>query len=258
MIYVIFDIETRIDKKFILDALTEPTGMPGAPPWTEDDAYKQYVEWRSQKYGPNPILPLICHVPISIAVAVVEDTDWMLKRVYSLGPDPALQRTDPGAWEHAIVADFWTRLAAVQEKGGVIVGFNSRRFDIPVLELAALRTLTPTPSHFETKYGNRYRYQTDHHLDLMEHLTNFGAVLLEHGSLSNLMHLIGHPEAVKGDIDGGQVQRLYEEGKLVEIHRYCRNDCRRAYWLFLVFMYLRGLCADVKYVDACEQKIEME
>ena len=53
-------------------------------------------------------------------------------------------------------------------------------------------------------------------------------------------------------VDGSQVQDLYEQGRLEEIHRYCRNDVVQTYFLFLRVELMRGRIDDAAYQRARE------
>jgi hypothetical protein len=65
-----------------------------------------------------------------------------------------------------------------------------------------------------------------------------------------LLKMIGLPG--KMEVDGSQVQELYEQGRLDEIHRYCRNDVVQTYFLFLRFELMRGRIDDSAYQLARE------
>ena len=60
-----------------------------------------------------------------------------------------------------------------------------------------------------------------------------------------LLKMIGLPG--KMEVDGSQVQELYEQGRLEEIHRYCRNDVVQTYFLFLRVELMRGRIDDAAY-----------
>jgi predicted PolB exonuclease-like 3'-5' exonuclease len=64
-----------------------------------------------------------------------------------------------------------------------------------------------------------------------------------------LLKMIGLPGKV--GIDGAQVQERYEQGRLDEIHRYCRTDVIQTYFLFLRVELLRGRIDEAAYHAAC-------
>ena len=219
MAYVIFDIETRVDKQLLADAL-----YPGADP---EDAYRVHVDELREK-GWSDFVGIPFHVPVSIAIAAVGG-DHRLQRVQTLE-----------GGEREIVAKFWDSTERFLARGGCLVSFNGRSFDLPVLELQALRHGIPARAYHGTKFGARYRFQTDSHLDLHDYLTGYGAARFR-GGLNVLCRLIG--AGGKGDVSGADVQGLCEAGRLDEIHAYCRDDIRRTYLLFLRVQVIRGILA---------------
>src|SRR5262249_5112430 len=134
--------------------------------------------------------------------------------------------------EPVLVARFWERL---EQFRGTLVSFNGRGFDLPVLELAALRHGCRIPRYF--KIGYRYRYSDEAHYDLYDFLTNCGMYSVR-GGFDLVAKLIGLPG--KGDVAGGDVQSLWEAGRLAEIHAYCRRDVIQTYFLFLRLELMRG------------------
>ena len=126
MSFVIFDIETRIDK-----ALVRSTQFRGED-LTDEEAYQRMRHDQDPSGATSPFFPLSYHVPISIALGAVDD-EYVLQQVEVLGSD---ELGEPG-----IVNAFWERL---ERFDGTLVSFNGRGFDLPVLELQALRVGCPS------------------------------------------------------------------------------------------------------------------
>jgi predicted PolB exonuclease-like 3'-5' exonuclease len=146
-------------------------------------------------------------------------------------------------YEERLAREFWGR---AERFAGCMVTFNGRRFDFPVLELAALRYGIAAPAHFADGSGSsRARYSTERHLDLADYLTNFGATAAVKGGMDLLLKMIGLPG--KTEVDGSQVESLYEQGRMEEIHRYCRSDVVQTYFLFLRVELMRGRIDDAGY-----------
>lgn len=220
MRFAVVDIETRIDKRLLRDSL-----YPGE----QMDEQQAYLRLRDELGG--GFFPTSLHVPISIAVGNVNE-DHILESVESLAAESYS--------EAGLVRDFWRR---AEHFSGCLVTFNGRGFDLPVLELQALRHGISAPAHF----AQRARRSDDHHLDLQDFLTNHGDFRIR-GGLNLLMKSIGMPG--KTGIDGSQVQELFEAGRMEEIHRYCRSDAIQTYFLFLRVQLMRGRIDQARYQSA--------
>jgi len=231
MPYAVFDIETRIDKGLVSSVYFPKEQL------SDEEAYERVRAERVQQTG-SDFLPLSFHVPISIAVGMV-NAEMVLTGVETL--------CETGYSEEAIVRDFWER---VERFSGTVVSFNGRNFDLPVLELHALKYGCQAPRYFNQRYGHRYRYSEEGHYDLYEFVSNNGVNRIRGGFdlLSKLIGLRG-----KGDIDGAMVQGLWEEGRLDDIHRYCREDVIQTYFLLLRVELMRGRIEKEQYEAALER-----
>jgi predicted PolB exonuclease-like 3'-5' exonuclease len=209
--FAVFDIETRIDKDLLRRVLHRDEDI------SAEDAYAQTIAASRSDF-----LPVAFHVPVSVVVGAV-DENRVLTGVEVLGAN--------GYSEAAIVCEFWERLERFQ---GTLVSFNGRRFDLPVLELAALRHGCVMPRYFRDGFRHRH---ADAHYDLYDFVTNFGAYSVR-GGFHLLAQLIGLPG--KQGVDGAQVQALWEAGRLAEIDAYCRRDVIQTYLLFLRLDLMRG------------------
>jgi 3'-5' exonuclease len=225
MTFAIFDIETRIDKHLLNQVFFGGDGID------DEEAYRRFRS--DQRNRSSDFMPMTLHRPISIALGWVGD-DYLLAAVESLALDDYSE-------EH-LVAEFWRQIEAFV---GTLVSFNGRGFDLPVLELAALRDgLTlghyfdeTTPQSLRARHGGR-------HYDLYDILGNYGAASLR-GGMDLLLKLIGMPGKVV--MDGSQVQDCYDAGRLDEIHRYCRSDVLQTYFLFLRVELMRGRIDETRY-----------
>jgi predicted PolB exonuclease-like 3'-5' exonuclease len=229
--YALFDIETRIDKRLVNESHFRGRGL------SDDEAFREMRRELVEERG-NDFFPLSFHVPVSIAVGSVGG-DYLLQSVESLA--------ETGYGEERLVREFWER---VDRFRGCLVSFNGRQFDLPVLELQALRYGCSVPSYFGEDSPYRRRYQLGKHLDLYEFVTNFGAYRVR-GGFDLLLRMIGLPG--KGAIDGSQVQDLWDAGRLSEIHAYCRRDVIQTYFLFLRVELLRGRITEERYLQLQEQ-----
>lgn len=230
MSFAIFDVETRIDKHLLNQAFFCGEGLD------DEEAYRRYCEERLRRNS-SGFLPVTLHIPISIVVGDVSEN-------HALRSVESLAMADYS--EEKLVREFWGR---AERFPGCLVSFNGRGFDLPVLELAALRYGIAAPMHFSESGAGRARYSEARHLDLCDYLSNFGAFRI-HGGIDLLLKMVGLPGKV--GIDGSQVQSLYEAGRIDEIHRYCRSDVIQTYFLFLRVELMRGRIDESQYRAARE------
>lgn len=217
MSVLVFDIESRVDKALLRATQFRDLAI------SDDEAYERMRDQlRHETGGRSDFFPVTYHVPISIAL-VAAGSDCALREVTVLGADQL--------GEDGLVREFWRRLEAFD---GTLVSFNGRGFDLPVLELQALRHGCALPRYFD-RNGLRQRF--GRHLDLHDWLANHGAARLR-GGLDLIAKLVGLPG--KGEVGGADVQRLWERGRWQEIHRYCADDAVQTYFVLLRVEQLRG------------------
>lgn len=233
MRYTVVDIETRIEKSLVRAVYFPQVEISDA------DAYEQARQQLRTEQG-NDFFPLSFHVPISIAVGQVND-ERVLTAVETLHEDEYS--------EEELIRTFWQRL---ERFPGSLVTFNGRNFDLPVLELQALKYGCQAPRYFSGKARNRY--VEEGHYDLYDFLTNYGAHRLR-GGFNVLAKMIGLPG--KMEIDGSMVQQLWEDGRLADIHRYCRQDVIQTYFLFLRVELMRGRLTQAQYESAVAQTAKL-
>lgn len=139
--------------------------------------------------------------------------------------------------------------AQIGARRPVVVTYNGRSFDLPVV---ALRSLCHGVSQrwYYREQSTRYRYSEQGHLDLCDWLADHGAT--RSSSLDALTRLIGLPG--KTGVDGSQVQGLYAEGKLADIQRYCLADVAQTAFLLMRFRLLQGQL-DAEQYRACTQAL---
>jgi hypothetical protein len=169
--------------------------------------------------------PLYAHRPIAIGYVLLEDNLNVrhvgCAGVTSYGDDEARLL---GAWS-----------SFVGHERPAIVTWGGRGFDMPVITLRSLRWGVQQ-AWYNKDY--RYRYNEDRHLDLCEAMTEFGAVPKLGFKLGNIARLLGLPG--KGDVDGSQVAKLFQEGRAAEIELYCQTDAIQTAFVMLRFFLMRG------------------
>ncbi|MCS7160439.1 MAG: 3'-5' exonuclease, partial [Gemmatales bacterium] len=214
--YLILDVESVPDGRLI-----RLLRYPGEA-LSDEQAIQRYQQERLQETG-RDFIPVTFQVPVAISVARVAD-DLSLLRLTRLG-EPTFQLT-PGE----LVRQFWNGLERLfLEASPILVTFNGRCFDLPLLELAGFRYGVAAPQYFQPERRIRNRFG-EGHLDLSEFLSNFGALRLT-GGLDLFSHLLGKPG--KFHLTGDQVYAYYRAGQLAEINDYCAYDVLDTYFVFL-------------------------
>mgnify|MGYP003981782511 FL=1 len=148
---------------------------------------------------------------------------------------------EPGdiSWEKAALVD----VGEVIQTSDIVVTFNGRSYDMPLLQLRALATATPWA--FWERYKQRYPnyYNPLLHIDLAEMLTDYGA-----GTRFKLDYLIKMVDehstshiAGKGDMDGSKVEETWQQpGGPEKVKAYCDDDVKRTLQLYIRWMYIHG------------------
>ena len=218
----VFDIETIPDA----DLIRKTLHLEG------DEVYVSTVAMSEQeeKSG-SSFLPLPYHKIVAIS-AVIADEFGMFQKVSSID----------GTNEYEMIKNFLGFLDRYNPK---LISFNGRSFDMPLLMIRAMKYSLTCNSYFEvenrelgkSKWDNyRYRFSDKFHVDLMDHISEFGA---SRGlKLDVICSMIGAPG--KYDVSGDQVFELFYEGEIEKIKEYCESDVLNTYWLFLRYEVLKG------------------
>jgi 3'-5' exonuclease len=235
--YFVYDIESIVDKKLLNKVLFSGKNL------NDEEAYKQHVEAITKDTG-KTFVNAAFHIPVCLAAIAVEK-DLSIQKIGLLGEE----KKTPGA----IVKHFWD----MYNRGNfVLVDYNGRGYDMRLLELWAYRQGIPIHyKHFD-KFGIRYRYSEDKHLDLHETISNNLSVRYQ-GGLNLFAKLLNKPG--KLETTGDQVQALYEQGKMFEIEDYCLGDSLDTYFVFLRWKVVRGslsLDQEKELVDKAHRSIQ--
>lgn len=218
--YIVYDVESVVD-----GALLSRVRYPGEE-LSPGQAIEKYSAERLEKTG-SDFIPVTFHVPVSIAVARLDERFRLLD---------LLALDEPGHDPREMVALFWKGVEVYRK--AVLVDFNGRGFDLPLLTLSAFRFGISCPAYFRDpdRFGHRYRF-TSKHVDLQEWLTEYGAYRIV-GGLNLCAKMLGKPG--KMDVSGDRVAELHAEGKIGEINDYCLNDVLDTYFIFLRTRVLTG------------------
>lgn len=129
----------------------------------------------------------------------------------------------------------------VKREQPTVVSWRGRSFDVPVLGLRALRHGI-SQSWADESYRKRYG---DHHVDLFDVVTEYGAVPQTNMKLSMMSEIIGLPG--KTDVDGSKVNGMYQRGEIAKIEAYCASDAARTAFLLLRYRLMRGWISVEQY-----------
>lgn len=177
-----------------------------------------------------PFPPTWAHRIVVIGCLLL-DHGYRLKRIGVIG-DPTASGGSADERERKLLEDFSRFVGKARP---VLVTYNGRSFDLPVIALRSLCHAVPLGWYYREK-GVRYRFSEDGHLDLCDWLADHGATRA--GKLDAVARLIGLPGKV--GIDGSQVEGLFQAGQLETIQKYCLADVAQTALLFLRFRLLQG------------------
>ncbi len=208
--YLVYDIETSVDKTLLNRVL-----YPGEK-LSDADAFQKHLAELALENRDfvNPAF----HSPICISAVAVAD-NFSITKIGLLGGDDKTVRS--------IVQNFWE---IYNHQQPVLVDFNGKGFDLRLMELWAFRLGLSIHSRHFAKFGTRYKFNEENHIDLNEFLTNYGAIRYR-GGLNLFSKILGKPG--KMSTQGDMVQTLFEAGEINRISDYCLCDAMDTYFVFL-------------------------
>ncbi len=129
-----------------------------------------------------------------------------------------------GLSETEMLKSFWR----IAEKTDQFISFNGRNFDIPFLMMrSAINKIKPTKNLMTT------RYDTSHHIDLLEQFTFYG--ITKKFNLDFYCHAFGIESPKSKGISGIDVKTLYDAGRIKDIAVYCGQDILATSKLFKIW-----------------------
>jgi predicted PolB exonuclease-like 3'-5' exonuclease len=203
-----------------------------------------HVRWKPPERPPGvepPFPPTWAHRVIVIGCLWL-DGDYKLKRLGVVG-DSGRELS-----ERELLVEFARFVGRARP---VLVTYNGRVFDLPVIALRSLSHGVPLGWYYRDK-GVRYRYSDEGHLDLCDWLADHGAT--RSGSLEAIVKLIGLPGKI--GVDGSQVEGMYRAGQLAAVQSYCLSDVVQTALLFLRFRVLQGVLSPSKFKTALRNLLD--
>jgi predicted PolB exonuclease-like 3'-5' exonuclease len=168
---------------------------------------------------------LIYHSIVCIGALVARRTSlgW---EVQAVGAPHVGQRP-----EKELIESFVNKIAQISPQ---LVSYNGCGFDLPVLRYRAMLHNVFAPGMHNRAYFHRY---TDDNVDLCDVLSSFSyGAKVKLDELSRIMGLPGKPDG----IDGSQVEKYFNAGRIQEIADYCKSDVINTYRLWLRHELFRG------------------
>ena len=212
--YLVFDIESVPDGKLISKVR-----------YPNDDIDEKIAISRYQNEiyestdGMSNFIPVTFQYPVALCIAKVDES-FRIREIVALD-EPEFRASE-------ITRQFWFGIEAYY-RNAILVTFNGRGFDIPLMELMAYRYGISAKRHFTDKFGARYRHGAKH-IDLQEFLSNYSAIKIN-GGLNLLSKVIGKPG--KMETKGSEVYDLYLKNRTRDINDYCIHDVLDTYFVFL-------------------------
>ena len=126
--------------------------------------------------------------------------------------------------EEEMLKYFWKYVSKAEK----VISFNGRYFDLPFIMIrSALKKIKPTVNLM------KYKYDSSHHIDLLEQLTFFG--LTKKFNLDFYCYAFGIESPKSKGITGMEVKELYKAGRVKDIAIYCGEDVKATYELFKIW-----------------------
>lgn len=237
---LVFDIETIPDTEsakrlYNLDGLTD-----------REIAEVMFSKRRQDTGGNSDFLRHHLHRIAAISV-VLATTDRI--NVWSLG--------DIESNEKQIVQRFFE---GIDKYSPVLVSWNGRGFDLPVLHYRALLHAVQAPRYWESgdddqsfRWNNYLSRYHQRHTDLMDVLS--GYEFRSVAPLDEIACMLGLPG--KMGMHGSQVWDRYMDGDIETIRNYCETDVLNTYLVYLRYQYIRGLLTGQSYDRECNRVRDM-
>ena len=138
----------------------------------------------------------------------------------------------------------------------VLVSWNGRGFDLPVLHYRALLHGIQAPRYWETgdedqsfRWNNYLSRFHQRHTDLMDIIAGYDNRAF--APLNDVAAMLGFPG--KLGMDGSQVWNSFLAGNIEAIRNYCETDVLNTYLIYLRYELMRGNFTGPAYKRECDR-----
>ena len=215
---LVFDIETIGDNFDGYDSLTKEVLLHGIDRETlSQEEYELRSAEVKEKLGLSALTGQI------VAISVLQHETNKGAVYYQAPGQPAVETEEDGILyrpmgEKEILEKFWHCAARCDE----FVTFNGRGFDVPfIMTRSAVHGIRPCKNLLSNRYLSLQR--ECRHVDLMDQLTYYGAIW-KGVKLHLCCNAFGIPTPKSEGVDGGQVQKMFSQGRFMDIARYNMAD----------------------------------
>lgn len=212
------------------------------------EAIRDEHVWSPPADQPDAFAPPYAWRPICIGAVMLAETDTGGLATNGVGVMDVPKDRGPDAWERALLlrfADLVDDLVGGKQ-APLLVTWNGRAFDLPVLMLRSLRHGIAQPWYYRGR-DVRYRYSEAGHCDLADAMGDYGAS--RSLGLDGMAKLIGLPGKF-GDIGGADVAAAFAAGRHEDIASYCMADAVQTAFLFIRWQLLKGAMTLAAYREA--------
>lgn len=237
--YRILDIETVVDRR----VWTPPAPRYRLAPFGEftPEVKGKLVEWGSvpaavtlEDVFPPP------HAHRIVAMSWVDLSDEDGKYYHFTGFDSSCEwnKETPDGPERGMLKRF---RAAQEADEALLVTWNGRSFDLPVMNLRSLKHKIPASWYYKER-DVRYRYTEAGHCDLMDVLGDYGAARsMKLGDMARLIGLPGKQGEVSGAGVADIVARSDDHGEMAKVGDYCLSDAVQTAVIFIRSRFHKGM-----------------
>lgn len=246
---LIFDIETVPDTDAANNLLDSQYN-------SYDEKVKALKEYHLHiTNGKNEFLRQLFHKVIAISSVIIqripnggfEEDTYKFIKVGTFGNEDSS--------EEELINHFFSY---IEEHTPMLVSFNGRTFDLPVLRYRAMKYHIQCPvfytfgdSNFK-KGGYTNRYNNNLHLDLLDALSDFGSsARIKLNEICSILNIPG-----KLGMDGSKVEENFLNGEIEKIRNYCETDVLNTWFVYLKYILNHGKIDIQNYLKLKEQTLD--